>query len=160
MKAKYSNSELIFTLLAGAGIGGALMFFLDPRGGPRRRALVRDRTARAIRTGKEELQQEVEDARNRISGVVAEARVRMRREPVDDEQLVERVRAELGHHVDRTGGIEVTADRGTVTLRGEVSGEALDDVLGTVGGVRGVRRVENELEVREAPSRPSAGRRR
>src|SRR5437762_2747075 len=71
MKAKYSNSDLIATLLAGAGIGGVLMFFLDPRAGARRRALARDRTGRAIRTGKEELQQGVEDARNRISGAGA-----------------------------------------------------------------------------------------
>jgi hypothetical protein len=160
MKAKYSYSHLTFALLAGAGIGGALMYFLDPRGGARRRALVRDRTARAIRTGKEELHQEVEDARNRISGAVAEARGRMRREPVDDDQLVARVRAELGHHVDRTGAIEVAADHGTVTLRGEVSRDDLDDVLGAVRGVPGVKRVENELDVREAPSGSSGGGRR
>jgi osmotically-inducible protein OsmY len=160
MKAKYSNSDLIFTLLAGAGIGGALMFFLDPHGGARRRALVRDRTARAIRTGKEELHQGVEDARNRISGAVAEARGRNRDAPVEDDQLVARVRAALGHHVDRTGAIEVTADGGTVTLRGEVSREELDDVLGTVGGIQGVRRVESHLDVREITNRPSRGRRR
>ncbi len=156
MKAKYSNSDLIFTLLAGAGIGGALMFFLDPRGGARRRALVRDRTGRALRTGREELHQEVEDARNRISGAVAEARGRMRRKPVDDDQLVARVRAELGHYVDRTGAIEVAADRGTVTLRGEVSTEELDDVLDAVRGVPGVKRVENQLDVRGTPSGSSS----
>jgi osmotically-inducible protein OsmY len=158
MKATYSNSDLIFTLLAGAGIGGALMFFLDPHGGTRRRALVRDRTARAIRTGKEELHQGVEDARNRISGALAEARGRRRRAPVDDEQLVARVRAALGHHVDRTGAIEVTADGGTVTLGGEVSREELDDVLGTVREVQGVRRVESRLDVREMPSGSAPGR--
>jgi hypothetical protein len=160
MRSKYSYSDLTFAFVAGAGIGGALMYFLDPRGGARRRALVRDRTARAIRTGKEELHQEVEDARKRISGAVAEARGRMRREPVDDEQLVARVRAELGHHVDRTGAIEVAADRGTVSLRGEVSREELGDVLSAVRGVPGVKRVKNELDVREEPSRSSHGRRR
>jgi osmotically-inducible protein OsmY len=160
MKAKYSNSDLTFALLAGAGIGGALMFFLDPRGGARRRALVRERTGRAIRTGREELRQEVEDARNRISGAVAEARGRMRRQPVDDDQLVARVRAELGHHVDRTGAIEVAADRGTVTLRGEVPSDELDDVLETVREVPGVKRVENQLDVRGTPSGSSPGRRR
>jgi osmotically-inducible protein OsmY len=159
MKAKYSNSDLIVTLLLGASIGGALMFFLDPRGGARRRTLLRDRTGRAIRSSKEEIRQELEDARNRISGAVAEVRGRMRREPVDDEQLVARVRAELGHQVDRAGAIEVTADRGKVTLRGEVSSEELDEVLDTVGEVAGVKRVENQLDVRGIPSGSSPGRR-
>jgi len=159
MKAKYSRSDLIFSLLAGAGIGGALMFFLDPRGGARRRTLVRDRTARAIRTGKEELQREVEDARNRISGAVAEARGRMRREPVDDEDLVARVRAELGHHVDRAGAVEIASDHGVVTLRGEVPRDELDDLLDTVRGVQGVKRVEHQLDLPEMPGRSSPRRR-
>jgi hypothetical protein len=160
MKTKHSKSDLTLALLAGAGIGGALMYFLDPRGGARRRALLRDRTARAVRTGSEGLHQEMEDVRNRISGALAEARGRMWRQPVDDEQLVARVRAQLGHHVDRTAAVEVTAERGRVTLRGEVSSEELDDVLDAVRSVPGVRRVENQLDVREAPSGSSRGRRR
>src|SRR4051794_20461001 len=111
MTKRRSSSDVTLALLTGLGLGGALMFFLDPRGGARRRALVRDRTARAMRAGREELRQDVEDARNRISGVVAEARSRRRHETVDDEQLVARVRADLGHWTDRASAIDVAADR-------------------------------------------------
>jgi osmotically-inducible protein OsmY len=160
MKAKQSTSDVTLALLAGVGIGGALMYFLEPRGGARRRALIRDRAAHALRAGKEEFRQEVQDARNRVSGAVAEARARLRHEAVDDDQLVARVRADLGHRVDRAGAIEVAADRGTVTLRGEVSREELDGVLGSVRRVPGVERVTNELNVRETPSGSFASPRR
>jgi hypothetical protein len=149
MRTRRSSSDVTLALLTGLGIGSALMFFLDPRGGARRRALVRDRTARVVRAGRDELRQEVQDARNRISGAVAEARGRLRHEVVDDDQLVARVRADLGHRIDRAGVIEVAADRGTVTLRGEISREELDEVLGTVRRVSGVERVTNHLTVQE-----------
>ena len=160
MKAKQSHSDLTLALVAGVGLGGVLMYFLDPRGGARRRALVRDRAAHALRTGKEEIRQEVKETRNRVSGAVAEARGRLRHEPVDDEQLVARVRADLGHRVDRAGEVEITADRGTVRLRGEVSREELDGVIGSVRRVPGVGRVTDELTVRETPSGAFAPTRR
>ncbi|HEX3233964.1 MAG TPA: BON domain-containing protein [Gemmatimonadales bacterium] len=157
MTKRRSSSDVTLALLTGLGIGGALMFFLDPRGGARRRAVVRDRTARAMRAGRDELRQDVQDARNRISGMVAEARGRLRHETVDDEQLVARVRADLGHWTDRAGAIEVAADRGTVTLRGEVSREAVGDMLSAVRRVPGVERVVNHLTVRETSAGSFAG---
>ena len=133
--------------LAGLGIGAAFMYFLDPQGGAKRRALVRDRAGRALRTGKREARDVAEDARNRAAGAAAELRGRMADERITDDQLVERVRAELGHHVERARAIEVVAENGAVTLRGEVPPEKLEEVLSTVRGVRGVESVDSQLRV-------------
>ena len=135
-------------LLAGLGLGAALMYFLDPDRGPGRRALVRDQTMSALRHGGREAQGIAEDARNHAVGTAAEIGGRLREEQVTDDQLVARVRAELGHHVERARAIEVVADGGRVVLRGEVGADEIEDVVATVRGVRGVDRVDNQLGIR------------
>jgi osmotically-inducible protein OsmY len=66
---------------------------------------------------------------------------------VDDEQLVERVRAELGHKVHNTSSLEISADDGIVTLAGRIPRQELPDALATARKVRGVEQVRDELQV-------------
>lgn len=140
------------TLLAGIGIGAALMYFLDPARGARRRHLVGDKALRAGRVAQREAADLADDARNRARGLVSETRGRLQDETLTDDQLVARVRAELGHHVEHARAIEVVADAdsGTVTLRGPVLAQELPKIVATVGAVRGVSRVENQLDVQAA----------
>ena len=147
MRPDSSSRDRSSTLLLGVGIGAALMYFLDPGRGARRRALVRDQATSALRSGRQRVQERAVDLRNRASGAVAEARGRMQDEAVSDEQLVARVRSQLGHHAEHARAVEVAAQGGTVTLRGQVPREEVDDVLAAVRKVRGVERVENELAV-------------
>ncbi len=137
-------------LLIGAGLGAALMFILDPARGGRRRALVRDMSLKMLRRGSEAIQERTGDLNNRLTGAVAELRGRRASQPTDL-QLEERVRAELGHKVEHAKAIEVIAEEGKVTLRGDVLREELDDVLGAVRGVHGVRDVRSEMQVRTTP---------
>ena len=126
------------------------MYFLDPERGATRRAHARDKAGSLFRDGGEAWQKRGEDLRNRFRGAVAEARSRF---AADDEptdvQLMERVRAALGHHTERAGSIEVLVHDGVVTLRGEVAGDELLEILGTVRRVRGVREVHDEMMVRQ-----------
>ena len=137
-------------LLLGLGLGAALMFILDPDRGPRRRALVRDKSVKLLRRGGREIHDRGEDIGNRIAGAAAETRGRLKDAPTDY-QLEERVRAELGHHVEHAKAIDVVADEGYVTLRGDVLRDELDSVLDTVRSVRGVREVRSELQLRSTP---------
>lgn len=137
-------------LLIGAGLGAALMFILDPARGGRRRALVRDKSLKVLRRGGEAIQERTEDISNRLSGAVAELRGR-RASPPTDLQLEERVRAELGHKVEHAKAVEVLAEDGKITLRGDVLREELDDVLDAVRGVHGVRDVRSEMSIRAIP---------
>jgi hypothetical protein len=58
-------------LLTGAGLGAGLMFFLDPRRGKQRRAIVRDKMIRMSHQAQEARDTIVRDARNRMSGLAA-----------------------------------------------------------------------------------------
>lgn len=144
-----SASSPLAALLAGVGIGATLMFFLDADRGARRRHLVRDKLLSTVRGPGESLSDVAVDARNRARGAAAEVRGRLTEGEVSDEQLVARVRAELGHHVERARPIEVVADGGVVTLRGPVLPAEVPEVVAAVSKVRGVERVENQLELRD-----------
>jgi hypothetical protein len=61
-------------LLGGFGAGIALMYFLDPDRGRRRRALLRDQFSKWTRIGRETASGRAKDLRNRAAGAVIEAR--------------------------------------------------------------------------------------
>jgi hypothetical protein len=133
------------SLLAKLGIGAAIMYFFDPKDGDRRRHVAWDKARKALRSGGRELHDAAENAKNHAVGAVAEARSRMNAETPEDARLVDRVRAELGHHVERVRNIEVVADGGCVTLRGTVPADKMDTAVKTVQSVAGVREVDNRL---------------
>jgi len=144
------DRENKLALFVGAGLGAALMFMLDPGRGARRRALVRDKTAKIFRRGGRVIHDRTEDIGNRLTGTVHEIRAR-RAPPPTSHQLEERVRAELGHRVEHPKSIEVIVDDGFVTLRGNVLRDELEDVLRTVRDVPGVRKVHSEMQIRSDP---------
>lgn len=137
-------------LVAGVGIGMATAYLLDPGRGGRRRALARDKMARARRKTRDALDVTIRDMANRTEGIVAAARGRFANENVDDAILVERVRAKLGRVCSHPRAIEVQAIRGDVTLRGPVLASEVTDMLASAASVRGVHQVTNELEPHES----------
>lgn len=150
------------TLLAGAGVGAALAFALDPDSGGRRRALMRDKLVRGSRMTGRAIGQTACDLTNRARGIVAATRGRTEAEQVDEHTLVERVRAKLGRACSHPRAIDVEARGGEVTLRGAILARELDDVLAAVGAVRGVTAVMDELKPHESsqglPSLQGSGR--
>ncbi len=145
---------LVGGLLAGAG----LMYLFDPDRGARRRALVQDQATSARRRAARTLQRTLEDARNRATGTLAEAQQRWRGEDVPDAVLAERVRSRLGLVSSDPSVIEVTAREGCVTLRGVAERAELAAIVRAAKWTRGVRLVDDQLEVRDgdATTEPSA----
>jgi hypothetical protein len=143
---KKQRTHTALPLLAGIGVGAALMFFLDPQRGSARRAEARARPERKLRAAKWELETARRDLRNRARGVAAGLRSRLgAHDAPDDLIVVERVRAELGHHVDSLHGVDVTAADGVVTLHGNVLARDRKEVVSAAASVQGVRRVQDEL---------------
>jgi osmotically-inducible protein OsmY len=137
-------------VVAGALIGAAVMYLLDPDRGARRRSLVRDKFVRAGNATADRAGKLGRDVRNRAAGAVAETRARFRRERVDDAVLVERVRSEIGHRITHSGAIVVTATDGEVTLSGPVLAAEAGELRAAAESVRGVRCVNDRLEVHES----------
>jgi uncharacterized membrane protein len=136
-------------ILGGVGLGAALMYFLDPAQGRRRRRLVLDRASRAFNVAGRAIGTTATDVRHRAGGMVAETRSRMRGGEAPDDLLVDRVRSAIGRVVSHPGSIEVAASEGRVTLSGPVLLREERRLLTTARRVRGVRDVESRLDVHE-----------
>jgi uncharacterized membrane protein len=145
-------------------IGAAGMYVLDPDRGRRRRALARDKAVLALRQLGDAVDVTARDLTNRVRGTAAETWGTLRRGEVPDAVLEERVRAKLGRVVSHPSSIEVSAQNGVVSLSGPILEAELENALDSISRVRGVRTVENRLQVhKEAGDVPGlqggAGRR-
>ena len=134
--------------LAGAlELGAGLAYFLDPDRGRGRRARVSDRLVSAGSTVRETADAASRDLRNRVVGTLAAVRSRLTPDDADDDVIVERVRARMGSAVRHPRAIDVFADDGRVTLRGHVLTREVGPMIRRVSAVRGVRSIDNQLEV-------------
>ena len=138
-------------MLTGLGLGASLMYFLDPERGRRRRALIRNQVAHAARLTGDAAGATSRDMAHRATGTVAAIRAKLSREQVDDQVLVERVRARLGRLVSHPHALDVFAADGAVTLRGPILQHEVNRLLNAVGRVAGVRDVLNELQEHKEP---------
>jgi hypothetical protein len=137
------------TVVKGAALGVLTMYLFDPSTGRRRRALVRDRLIRLRKPAKEAIRVTARDLKNRTLGTVAEGRAALFEDRVDDSVLAERVRSKLGFVVRHPASIDVVANDGVVTLSGPVLTDEVQRLIAGVAAVRGVRDVENRLDVHE-----------
>jgi hypothetical protein len=134
-----------------AAAGAGLMYLLDPDGGRRRRAQVRDRLVSAAHRTGDAMDSTSRDVTNRARGVVAELRGRLSNVHVGDDVLRERVRARIGTVVGHPSAIEVGVSEGSVTLRGPVLADEVDRLMRRVNGVPGVRETINQLDIHDEP---------
>lgn len=144
------GTDSALSLLGAAGIGAALMYFLDPERGARRRKTAVDKLVHAGHVTEEALEKAGRDFGNRAGGAAAAARSRFSEDDADDVVIAERVRAELGRFVSHPGAITVECSEGRITLHGAVLAREADELLDRVRGVRGVRDVEDRLEVHQS----------
>ena len=153
--------------MTGAFVLGALSeYFLDPRGGRRRRHTARDRTFATIRRTERRAAVRAQRAESRAVGNVRRVLARRRdREPLDDATLAHKVESELfGRARVAKGHIDVNTEDGVVFLRGVVEREEQIARIGEAArAIDGVRDVENLLHVPGTPapnSRPKLVRER
>ncbi|NZA27947.1 BON domain-containing protein [Luteimonas sp. SJ-92] len=128
--------------------GAAAMYYLDPRLGRSRRARLRDRSLATGHDAEAYARRQVRHAANHVRGALAEARSHLGAHVVSDEQLQARIRAELGHRVERPRAIEVAVTSGHVRLRGEALAGEIEPLLTAVADMPGVHDVDNRLGVR------------
>ena len=137
-------------LLGSVGLGAILMYIFDPGIGKRRRALIRDKMFRLAHRTADAIDATSHDLQNRILGLVAETRGLTAKKEVGEDVLAQRVRSRLGFLVSHPSSVEVRVENGKVILSGPILGNEVDRLLRRISSVRGVRTVENRLEVHES----------
>jgi len=143
------NIKNLPNMVKATALGVLTMYLFDPVVGRRRRALVRDKLIKLGKTTKETAGVTARDLKNRTLGTVAEGRATLFEDTVDDSVLIERVRSKLGFLVRHPSSIVVQANEGVVTLSGLVLTDEVQRLMADVAAVRGVREVENRLDVHE-----------
>lgn len=136
-------------MLRGVGFGLGMMYYLDPDRGRRRRALLSDQVVHLANSFGHNLDVMIRDAIHRVEGMIAEAGAMLTHEEASEQQLAGRVRSKLGRCVSHPSSIEVDVSGDSVILSGPVLAEEVDGLLRTIQSVRGVRNVENRLEIHE-----------
>jgi osmotically-inducible protein OsmY len=148
-------SRLVPIGLAALAAGAALVYFLDPSSGRRRRHVTRDRGVSLARRGGQRGRRFARHAASEATGAARRARNSLPRprEPLDDAELAHKVETILFRDPDvPKGQINVNAENGVVFLRGEVERpELLADLEGRVRKVQGVEGVENLLHLPGSP---------
>jgi uncharacterized membrane protein len=136
-------------IVSGLAAGAGLMYMLDPDRGRRRRAHVRDKAAHLRRQTDRAVGVTSRDIKHRAEGFMAGTRSRLRSGSAPDDVLEARVRTELGRLVSHPGSIEVEVADGNVMLEGPVLSREMHRLVSGVKSVRGVKTVDNRLEVFE-----------
>jgi osmotically-inducible protein OsmY len=137
--------------LAGFLTGGVTVALFDPRRGAARRAALRDKGFSAVKDAAETASRRARDLRQRLRGVVYEAKARMSEEQVPDDILIERVRAQLGRPVSHPRAVEVRAENGCVVLSGPILADEAEDLIRRISRIAGVRSIESQLELHDEP---------
>jgi hypothetical protein len=141
----------VLSVIGGAAAGLGFMYFLDPDQGRRRRALARDQMMHAAHRTGDAMDATSRDLANRAKGAVAELRGRFQSREVSDDVLRDRVRARVGAVIGHASSIGVDVADGRVTLGGPVLAHEVPRLLRRVAAVRGVKEVEDRLEVHSEP---------
>jgi uncharacterized membrane protein len=147
VRARRRRGGYLFASGVGFVAGAAAGYWLDPRSGRHRRALVQDSAVRAAHDFGELVDKGGRDLAQRAHGLAAEAAARLRSERVDDTVLAERVRAELGRVCSHPHAITVEVCDGVVELRGPILEREHRAVRAGITRVRGVKRVSDRLEL-------------
>lgn len=144
----------VVLVACGIAIGAALMYFIDPDNGRRRRALARDKSLHYARVATERGERRVRHATHRARGAIAAAGRRAGAgEIVEDRILLERVRAALGHVVGDPNAVDVRVRCGTVILKGPARQDQIGELVACAAHVPGVLEVENRLSIN--PDQPA-----
>lgn len=140
--------EHTVTLLSGMAIGAMVMYIFDEHRGARRRAYARDRVTHAGHVLGRRLSKRSRDLMNRAVGSLAELRssIRDRASHLSDDQLVDRVRSQLGHVVSHSGLLQVQVSNGCVVVSGQVMEHEVGKIRHRLAKIRGVRECRLELE--------------
>ena len=139
---------------AATGLGAGVMYLLDPILGRRRRAVLRDRSAAALRRTARRTERWGRRLQSDAAGWATHLRhLRFGDNPApNDEALADRVRSQVLRDPAYHGRLNLNAQHGVVVLRGQLDRqEQIRAVVEATRRVAGVRDVQSYLHLPDAP---------
>jgi uncharacterized membrane protein len=136
-------------LISAAGIGAGFMYLFDPDRGKRRRAEMRNKAKHINRLAIDAAGKTQRDLRNHFVGVMSEINSRVRSETVTDSVLKARLRSKLGRIVSHPHAIDVKVVDGRAILTGPILAEEVVPLFEVIGGIAGLKSIENLLELHD-----------
>lgn len=130
-------------IVAAVAAGAALMYYLDPRQGPRRRA----RVLQAGRTLSTDARGYVATTRAGLQDFATSTGLRATEPLVDDLQLRAEVLAKAGTVLSNPMAIDVQVTDGVVCLRGTVPADEAERLVTRVAAMRGVVDIDSRLDL-------------
>ncbi len=140
------------TLVSGMVIGATIMYVFDEHRGAKRRATARDKLVHAGHLLGHNINKHGRDLVNRATGALAELRssLRDRGRTFSDDQLISRVRAQLGHVSSHSSLLDIRAEDGFVIVRGPVMRSEIQKIRERLRKIRGVREYRLDVEPHES----------
>ncbi len=135
--------------LGGMALGALAMYIADPAEGRRRRALLQDKMTHYSNQTQKMVGGKVRDARNRLTGMQAEAMKMMssrQAKPLDNHVLEARVRSRIARAFPQIDEVDVSVDDGVVTLAGDINADYEDQLIELVEGIPGVEEVRHGMQ--------------
>lgn len=133
----------------GIGLGALLTYFLDRQRGRRRRMRLHDRLVHSATVASRFPRVAARDIAGRSAGLWAKATRRLRLRPRSDQQVAERIRAELGRVVSHPHAVRVEAQGDRVHLSGPILAREVEPLLQAVQRAAGVVHIENALDIHD-----------
>src|SRR4051812_8012411 len=94
--------------------GALALYFLDPRSGGRRRALIRDQMSHFARVGARRARYRLRGWGHGMVGFLSSFRGRLQSEKTEDSVLLARIYSRLGHEIRDCGGLILEVHEGRV----------------------------------------------
>lgn len=128
--------------------GAALMFYLDPNQGRRRRALVRDKSLSLSHDMRDYAGRKRTHLGNRMKGLAARAGFAgQQRDGIDDAQLRDEIVQKAALLLSNPMAVEIDVEDGVVHLSGRVPAGESDVLLEKIAAMRGVQEIDDQLDV-------------
>jgi hypothetical protein len=147
MRSRIDMRPRLGSVIVGAGIGAALMYYLDPRLGARRRGIMRDKAIGLTNRTRGRTEKTGRNLGNHLRGAVLETFKWLTGEPpVTDSRLAERVRSKIGRLLEHPSSIEIEVRKGHILARGQLAPDSATRVINRIRRIRGVEDVEDRIE--------------
>ena len=153
MRQDSTGTKQLAKLIGGIALGAIAMYLADPAQGRRRRAMAQDKIRGMTHKTGDAINVAVRDAGNRLAGLQAQANRLLaqgsRSKPIDNHVLEARVRSRLGRMLMNSPPIDITAQQGSVVLRGSVDAEEKAQLMKAAQAIPGVLEVKDRLQVHD-----------